>query len=407
MDTTLYYLKHKDISVAQLYVDDGFAVTGMDVLDSAHMPFMGNTSIEAIRHWLEIRAVPSSREDVGSMLKDAGCESTKELLFVNRGLSLSDCYWLEKADEDMPWSEVNLYNASYDAHFFDQTDVIFSGNATLGGNIPKEWKKDENGKWMIYKYSEEKNITQAINEGFASRISKAQGVKKRGIEYVDYSIPDEGASFCICEAFTNEHLELVSAYECIGLMKKQNDISYVEAFKTICVKNGLKKTLLDDFMDYLFMLDFSILNTDRHLNNIGILRDPDTLQFVSVAPVFDNGNSMSYQTSIHHDRVSSLEQKVTGFYDRADKYLLKVNNTSVFDPGCLPSMDQVFEIYKYYGVNDVRSELIAHNFEVRRKMIEEFCGGQRISLYNEKKKQQEQKKSTKGRAPKEIRDWVD
>ena len=33
-----------------------------------------------------------------------------------------------------------------------------------------------------------------------------------------------------------------------------------------------------DFMDYQIMTDFLISNTDRHMNNISVIRNPDTLK---------------------------------------------------------------------------------------------------------------------------------
>ena len=45
------------------------------------------------------------------------------------------------------------------------------------------------------------------------------------------------------------------------------------------------------------MTDYLFSNVDRHLNNIGILRDPNSLKFIDFAPIFDSGNSMFYNMS--------------------------------------------------------------------------------------------------------------
>ena len=47
-------------------------------------------------------------------------------------------------------------------------------------------------------------------------------------------------------------------------------------------------------IDTMLVLDYLIANEDRHFNNFGILRNPETLQWISAAPVFDNGTSLSY-----------------------------------------------------------------------------------------------------------------
>ena len=38
-------------------------------------------------------------------------------------------------------------------------------------------------------------------------------------------------------------------------------------------------------------------NTDRHLNNFGVIRDAKTLEFVRVAPIFDTGSCLGYNLS--------------------------------------------------------------------------------------------------------------
>ena len=45
----------------------------------------------------------------------------------------------------------------------------------------------------------------------------------------------------------------------------------------------------------MYILDFLIMNEDRHLNNFGIIRDVNTLKWISVAPIFDNGQSLNIE----------------------------------------------------------------------------------------------------------------
>ena len=45
----------------------------------------------------------------------------------------------------------------------------------------------------------------------------------------------------------------------------------------------------------MFILDFLMLNNDRHLNNFGIIRDVNNLKWLDVAPIFDNGQSLNIE----------------------------------------------------------------------------------------------------------------
>lgn len=45
------------------------------------------------------------------------------------------------------------------------------------------------------------------------------------------------------------------------------------------------------------MTDYLLSNTDRHMNNISVVRNPDTLEILGMAPIYDSGNSMFYNIS--------------------------------------------------------------------------------------------------------------
>lgn len=44
----------------------------------------------------------------------------------------------------------------------------------------------------------------------------------------------------------------------------------------------------------MIVLDYIIANDDRHLNNFGLLRDTETLEWLGPAPVYDCGASLGY-----------------------------------------------------------------------------------------------------------------
>jgi hypothetical protein len=51
-------------------------------------------------------------------------------------------------------------------------------------------------------------------------------------------------------------------------------------------------------LDMTLLLDYIILNEDRHFGNFGLIRDVNTGEFVSPAPIFDSGSSMYYDSRI-------------------------------------------------------------------------------------------------------------
>ena len=49
----------------------------------------------------------------------------------------------------------------------------------------------------------------------------------------------------------------------------------------------------------MYVLDYLIVNKDRHLGNFGVIRDVSTLDWVDIAPVFDSGQAMYSQSKIY------------------------------------------------------------------------------------------------------------
>ena len=66
-------------------------------------------------------------------------------------------------------------------------------------------------------------------------------------------------------------------------------------------------------MEDMYILDFLIMNEDRHLNNFGIIRDVNTLKWLDVAPIFDNGQSLNIEYYDEEEMHISGEGKL--FYE--------------------------------------------------------------------------------------------
>lgn len=66
----------------------------------------------------------------------------------------------------------------------------------------------------------------------------------------------------------------------------------------------MKEQDFHDFLDYQIMTDYLLTNTDRHMNNIAIVRNPDTLEVYGFAPIFDSGNSILER----HIRIPELKK---------------------------------------------------------------------------------------------------
>jgi hypothetical protein len=101
---------------------------------------------------------------------------------------------------------------------------------------------------------------------------------------------DGDRPYSVCEDFIDSSKDLVSAfYICETKTFKKGDDLYVH-FTDCCKALGIIG--VSESLNRMLVLDFLIANTDRHYGNFGAIRNSETLEWVGMAPIFDNGTSM-------------------------------------------------------------------------------------------------------------------
>lgn len=156
---------------------------------------------------------------------------------------------------------------------------------------------------------------------------------------------DHSQVYCVCESFTSDTVELIPAIDIVDSKKKNNAISVYEHFIGVCAEHGLDESVTRPFLEYQILTDYILTNTDRHLNNFGVLRDTSTLKFIGIAPIFDSGNSMFWQSPKlpEYDDLQSI--KVNSFRQTEKELLGYVTDPSLVDLDKLPTADELREVY--------------------------------------------------------------
>ena len=115
-------------------------------------------------------------------------------------------------------------------------------------------------------------------------------------------------------------------------------------------------------------------NTDRHMNNIAVMRDPDTLELLGFAPIYDSGNSMFYNVPYAELGKCKLNEiRTHSFIEREIKLLQYVKNRSLVDID-RASMD--FSIYKRDVMErHMRIPKLKEMYERKREMLSVFQSG--------------------------------
>ena len=263
-----------------------------DEEDINDTPFRTNLSA-----WFRGRGIPAWRDRLDLLLHRLNINTANELLDKAFGLSLSDQYWLKPYDLEINYDDINFFDNEFDYSEFMEASLSKKGmtiksesslktpNNTTDGMLKKAWIIKDNIRYLI-KGGYKNDILEPFNEVLASEICKRLGFNH--VEYQLDTYKDMVVSMCPC--FINKDTEFITAYQIRNNMKRNDNISDYEEYIKKLEDNGLKNAREE--MENMYILDYIIMNEDRHLNNFGVIRDVNTLKWISVAPIFDNGESL-------------------------------------------------------------------------------------------------------------------
>lgn len=386
-----YYLMHKDIRVCLMEITEDGTIGNVrrNGAASAHFPLGGQMNNMKFHEWWRDRAIPKTRHGAKTALQKLGYASTNSALVNNLALSLSDCYWIQPRGENLTWDEVNLFaNDFVDSfgeitinrdHMIDLRKETRFNCATSQGELQKKWCIDREGHRYMIKGNYGQSYQQSLNEIFASNLHKQQSFKN----YTPYSLVKlqvdgnmEGLG-CLCYDFCSENIECISAWELLQTTKIKQNESYYYPFKKICLSLGMPEQEFTDFIDYQIMTDYLISNTDRHMNNIAVIRNPDTLELLGFAPIFDSGNSMFY--NVPYENLSKIkfdEIKTHSFIEKECKLLQYVHDRSLVD---INKTEMDFSVYEKDMVErHIRIPKLKELYERKVEFLRAFQNGKDI-----------------------------
>ncbi|MBE5860455.1 MAG: hypothetical protein E7301_10100 [Butyrivibrio sp.] len=388
---TEYYLMHKNIPVCLMEISEDGRLGNYKKNEAQmdHFPLGGRMNDIKFHEWWKDRAIPKTRNGVRSALQKLGYASTNSALVDNLALSLSDCYWIKPRGEDLSWEDVNLFANDFVDTFGELTINRDSGIDLRGktrfkcaasqGELQKKWCIDASGKRYMVKGNYGSSYQQSLNEIFASDLHRMQGFTNY-TEYLLTKVDVEGGIKgigCLSYDFCSENLECISAWELLQTIKIRQNESLYYPLKRVCLSIGISDEEFTRFMDYEIMTDYLISNTDRHMNNISIVRNPDTLEIVGFAPIYDSGNSMFYNipyAELEHLKLSSI--KTHSFIAKESKLLSYVHDRNAVD---LNKASLSFDIYgKDLFERQIRIPRIKKLYEQKLMKLEAFQKGKNI-----------------------------
>ena len=327
--------------------------------------------------WWKNRQIPLSQGRVQEMLTAKDLIGPGEYLLRNLGLSLVDYYWIKPVNSSLRWEDVNLFDNDFKDNIMlksaqsirsDNWDS-FTPNSSLRGELEKTWTI-RNGKRILVKGNRSKLSSESINEVIATELHKAQGHDNYA-KYRLLKIKNKPYDYgCYSEAFTDSSKELISAYALITSENKPNNISLYEHLIKVACKHGADEVLLRRDLEYQIMTDYLLTNVDRHMDNIGFLRDANTLKIIRMAPIFDTGRAFGGYGVIPYTDREIAEIEVNSFEETETKLLEHVRDKSVVDLSKILPVERIAELYnKDSKIDDYRVESICRLYERKVEIV--------------------------------------
>ena len=290
--------KDKEILIFSIFNDLGDYVIREEKRLTDKLP-IGFTNIG---DWVSNRRAPKHREYIETLLKLCQINNVKDFLSVTYALSLNDCFWVKPCESDLCWKDVSLYTNDFNdsiAHLAFNGEGLHGLNITTtspefgtDGSFPKCWIKNQDGIYLLKRGS-----TGFVNSGlepysefYASQLSKEICGK-----FVEYDLVEYHSELaCSCKLFSDEEIGYTPIINVLGRSKSPSEI--IEYFDSI--GSG-------ELFRSMIVFDGVVLNTDRHLNNYGVMFDNSNLKVRGMAPVFDN--NMSLLPYAMEDDLNNLE----------------------------------------------------------------------------------------------------
>lgn len=265
----MLYLMSKNEIVAK-FDNDTMQIENENLLP---LYFKQHSSLD---RWLQKRAIDSHRTN-SRLLKKALRLTQKDDVSVAlkfNAATITDTYWVKDAGSDLKYEDVKFKENYFDTlalrgdlNAFNQ-DASRTPELTNTGSFEKCWKLID-GEWWMYKSGTE--------NAYFSELFVCEFSKKMGFATAEYEL--DGKYIRTKDFTENSKYNHEPISSLVG-----DDEDYSLNFDVLY---GLRPGLAADYLKLIYT-DTICYNVDRHTENYGLLRNPDTGEIISLSPNYDN-----------------------------------------------------------------------------------------------------------------------
>lgn len=249
-------------------------------------------NIQAVKSYLSGRILSLSRDNAKQIYAAFqipqldSIDNRVNVCIKCKGVSIQDSYWIKEDDEKVDWDNINIRQNEL-SDIIDLSLTGFSPRITTNNICPelttkglyrKGWVYINNSLYML-KSDKTSDYVNTKMEVLASDILSCFHNRLENITYVGdikYTQNGRKAFVSICKNFVEEEYSFVEAWEVMEYCKRRGI-----DFQSHCLEKW------GNFFACIPVLDYIIINTDRHTQNYGFLMDNDTGKIEKIAPLFD------------------------------------------------------------------------------------------------------------------------
>lgn len=251
-----------------------------------------SNNVQSIKEWLSNRVLSLNRDNAKQIfalfnISQSNDINTRVSICLRcYGVTVTDSYWVKSDNDKKTWLDVNIRKN----HFKEIIDIALNGyyptittnpicpELTTKGVFKKAWTRDlETKDLYLLKSDNRPNNINTRCEVLASHVLDCF----TNVAHVQYSgrvrnTKDGKLYVNKCKNFVGESYSFVEAKEVIDFCNLHN-LNFEE----------FALRMFGSKFANISVVDYIILNTDRHDNNYGFLMDNDSGMLVDIASLFD------------------------------------------------------------------------------------------------------------------------
>ena len=248
--------------------------------------------IDLIRSFFSKRVLSLSRDNAKLLYGLFGISQANtvadrvEACLRCHAISVGDSYWVKRKSETLSWDKVNvrknklssIIDVALDGQLPSLTTNPEHPDLTTDGLFRKSWVH-KGDKLFLVKSDRTKEFVNTKMEILASEILDCL----KNVSHVKYwgERRNENLFICVCENYCTEDLSTVHASEVMEYCK--------------AASVDFKQWALNSFgwqFANIAVLDYVLLNTDRHTDNYGFYFENSSGEIVGLLPMYDHNLSL-------------------------------------------------------------------------------------------------------------------